>query len=117
MPRLRNPGLYSVLIFLIAAILVGFLTYMKVPEAGKLSGTLVALAVAAFGAKSALEAKDKRAALEAKREAMAITAAARQVPPPLPRAPMPTWPEVPVTQGELDDLSDAPDTVREEALK
>ncbi len=55
MPKLRNPGGWSVAIFAVACLLVGTMYYFKAPEAGKLGAELVALALAAFGAKSALK--------------------------------------------------------------
>jgi hypothetical protein len=53
--RLRNPGLYSFLIFLAASGLVVALYVLGSPDAVKLATELVGIAVAAFGAKSAIE--------------------------------------------------------------
>jgi hypothetical protein len=57
-PKLRNPGPWSFGIFAVSAALVAFLHWRGVPDAVKLAGQLVTLAVAAFGAKSALAARE-----------------------------------------------------------
>lgn len=100
MPKLRNPGLYSFLIFLAACVLVGFLYWLKAPEAGKLAGQLVALAVVAFGAKSALESKGS-AIVTRDFEAHERV-----------RAKMPTWPEVKPAVTVDVELEPVPDTQR-----
>lgn len=84
MPKLRNPGLYSVVIFAILAAFVVFLYVVHADDAGKMAGQLFALAVAAFGARSALES---RGALIKKTTASVET-----------RAKMNTWPEITPTK-------------------
>lgn len=94
LPKLRNPGPWSFGIFLVACLLVCFLHWRGVPEAVKLAGQLVTLAVAAFGAKSAL----------AKREPAEPPAGSSSPS----RPPLETWPdfggpeeeEIPITARE-----------------
>ncbi len=86
MLSLRNPGLYSVLIFLCASALIVFLVRSgaAIPDSLKVVsdiGALVAVAAAAFAGKSALVVDPNRRKTDP--------------PPPLPppRAPMRTWPD------------------------
>lgn len=94
MPRLRNPGLYSAVIFVSACALVALMYVLKAPEASKLGAQLVALAVAAFGARSALESKGK---VITSTEARLVT-----------RAKTPTWPEIQVPKTVDVELEDKP---------
>jgi hypothetical protein len=60
LPRLRNPGPWSFAIFACASLLVGFLFWRGAPDAAKLAGSLVAVVVATFGARSAVERRPSR---------------------------------------------------------
>lgn len=61
LPTLRNPGLYSFLIFLAACAMVIALYELGAPDALKLGGELVMLVITGFGAKSALASSPKPA--------------------------------------------------------
>lgn len=98
MPKLRNPGPWSFAIFALAAALVAFLNYRGVPDSVKLAGQLITLAVAAFGARSALARPDA--------PTPPGTSASS-------RPPMPTWGELTPHDPNVVDVEWIPDTKRD----
>lgn len=78
MPKLRNPGPWTFAIFACASLLVAFLYWRGAPDAVKLAGSLIAVVVSTFGAKSALGARAPRGGADTGSHS---------------RPPMHTWPE------------------------
>lgn len=97
MPTIRNPGPWSFAIFACAALLVAFLYWRGAPDAVQLAGSLIAVVVSTFGAKSALASRSSSSSSTGNTGEHA-------------RPPMHTWPEFKTpTPGKAVDAEWTPD--------